>query len=598
MVVAAEAAPPPTGTEPSAPAARPDRFVTGALLLAAPILLLFPLRARLFGQPDMVDPYLHTAVIEHGRDLAQRFGVGDRQLTRAGFTVPGRLTNAAFGDLGGYYAWRYLLVLVAIVPAYLLFARLRGRPAGAVAVVAVIGSPVVVQAWSTDYPMSSAISYLIAGYCCLVMPADVRRHRIAWVGLGGAFLGLAVYSHVVALPLVAIAVLAWTAYTLALERGNALYELGALLVAAAVVSGGLSLLSSALFGAPDLWSPTWRAFSDLRSAQSVALYHSTNWRWILDAPHLLVPALVALMWSALALRRHNGFRAQERFFAALLASQVILSIYLQFFREQWVLEFHYYFSLLWPPVVLVATSTVCELSRALLRDLRWRRWLPAGLVIGIPLVLATLHIRVSFRFVVASVTIGLAIAGIAALARLDARGRSAAAVAGFLVVMYLVTVAQSPAKSPPRRGQAALPKPHYELVFGHPSTHERDLYLAASDLNDIVPAPSESGVPLLLWGPARWPQSLSVAAAQYGWLSNAVLGMPNLSPADVARIETVRPDVLVLLSTHETDLDRGVAALRTAFPDSKVVSSARLHHGGQALVARVVNTGLRAPHTH
>ncbi len=596
MVISAEPASTPTQTEPSAPAARPNHFVTGMLLLAAPILLFFPLRARLFGLPDMVDPYLHTAVIEHGRDLARRFGVGNRQLTRAGFTVPGRLTNAAFGDLGGYYAWRYLLVLVAIVPAYLLFARLRGRPAGAVAVVAIIASPVVVEAWSTDFPVSSAISYLIAGYCCLVMPAFGRR-RIAWVGAGGVFLGLAVYSHVVALPLVALALPAWVVYAVVRERGNAVYELGALLVAAALVSGGLSLLSGALFGAPNLWTPTWRALSDLRSVQSVALYHSTNWRWVLDEPQVAVPILVGLTWSALALRRENGFRAPERFLAAVLALQVVGSVYLQFFHEQWALEFYYYFSLLWPPVVLVAAATVCELGRVLLRDRRWWRWLPAGLVIGIPLVLATFHLRVSFGFVTACVAAGGTIALVTAVGRADARGRSAAAVGGFLLVMFLVTVAQSPAKSPPRRGQAALPKPHYELVFGHPSTHERDLYLAASDLSDIVPPPPESGVPLLLWGPTRWPPSLSVAAAQYGWLANAIVGMPNLSPADVARIEQVRPDVLVLLSTNETDLDGGVAALHTAFPASKVSASAQLHHGDQTLFARVVTTGLRATHT-
>ena len=183
-ITAAEAAPARAQTATPAPVAPRHRAVTGGLLLAAPLLLLWPLRTRLFGQADMVDPYLHTAVIEHGRDLAERFGVGDRQLTRAGFTVPGRLTNAALGDLGGYYAWRYILVLLAIVPAYLLFARLRGRPAGAVAVVAVIASPVVAQAWSTDYPMSSAISYLIAGYCCLVMPTDSRptSHRVGRCG--------------------------------------------------------------------------------------------------------------------------------------------------------------------------------------------------------------------------------------------------------------------------------------------------------------------------------------------------------------------------------------------------------------------------------
>ena len=88
---------------PSPPSDRAPSIVAAVLLLAAPILLFWPLRARLFGRADMVDPYLHSAVIEHGRDLVERFGSGDRQVSRAGFTVPGRLTNAVLGDLGGYY---------------------------------------------------------------------------------------------------------------------------------------------------------------------------------------------------------------------------------------------------------------------------------------------------------------------------------------------------------------------------------------------------------------------------------------------------------------------------------------------------------------
>jgi len=66
----------------------------------SPLLVVWPLRAQLWATTQMIDPYLHTALIQYGRDVLERFGADNRQFARAGFVVPGRLLNAAFGDIG------------------------------------------------------------------------------------------------------------------------------------------------------------------------------------------------------------------------------------------------------------------------------------------------------------------------------------------------------------------------------------------------------------------------------------------------------------------------------------------------------------------
>ena len=358
----------------------------------------------------------------------------------------------------------------------------------------------------------------------------------------------------------------------------------------------LSQLSGALFGAPNLWSPTWRAFSDLRSAQSVALYHSTNWRWILDAPHLLVPVLVGLMWSALVLRCNNGFLAAERFLASVLAFQLIASVYLQFFRDQWVLEFHYYFSLLWPPSSS-SRPRPCANSVGRCRETSgggdgsrpawsspFRRCWPRSTT-GLVRVRRRVDHRRSCdprhrcarspRF--ACTWRG----GRRRLPRRELpRHRCAIAL-----------------ESPPRRGQAGLLSRTTSWCSATRARPNAYSYLAASDLNDIVPPPAASGVPLLFWGPACWPQSLSVTAAEYGWLANAILGLPNLSPADVVGSTAYGP-------TSWCSCRRGNPTWTWCSPrcapssSCEGVSSARLHHGAATRSSRGSSRpGLRPPRT-
>ena len=88
-----------------------------------------------------------------------------------------------------------------------------------------------------------------------------------------------------------------------------------------------------------------------------------NLRWILDVPYLVVPMFVLLMWSVLGLRRKHGFTATEQFLASVLGLQLFVFVVLQFLSAAVVCSIlDYDFSLLWPAIVLVTISTVCELS--------------------------------------------------------------------------------------------------------------------------------------------------------------------------------------------------------------------------------------------
>src|SRR5205823_5386469 len=185
---------------------------------------------------------------------------------RLAFILPARVSYDLFGAVAGFFVWRYVLVLIAIVPAYLLLRRLYG--AGAVAVAAVLSSPVLIYAWGTDYPDSSAVSYLIAGTACLFMPVLGERQargRLGWLTLAGIAYTLAAHSQFISGPLVIVAVLAYLAMVARTDRRAALRAAAVLVGCAAVVTGVLSLISLIMWDRADILYPTWRAALHFRT---------------------------------------------------------------------------------------------------------------------------------------------------------------------------------------------------------------------------------------------------------------------------------------------------------------------------------------------
>ena len=118
---------------------------------------------------------------------------------------------------------------------------------------------------------------------------------------------------------------------------------------------------------------------------------------------------------------------------------------------------------------------------------------------------------------------------------------------------------------PKATGTGPAPKPHYELVFDTPAIRTRaSIWLRATSTTSFRLRHTRAchcSCGLAIWTPA-----ISIAAAQApgGWRTRASASLISRRPTIIACIENVRPDVLVLLSTRESDIADGVASIQRA----------------------------------
>jgi hypothetical protein len=358
-----------------------------ALVALSPAAVFFVLRVRAMTRPSVPDPGMHTIYIIDPRDVYMRYstvfpGERFREGARVGFLVPARLAYLVFGAVPGFFVVRYLLALVAIVPAYLLLRRLYGVAAGAVAVLVLLSSVVLITAWGTDYPDSAAVSYMAGALACLAMPS--RRHRRIWVVLGGALLTLAVWSHAASVPLVAATLVVYGLVLLFRRRRDLLRDGGLLLAAAVVTTGLLAVLSALEVGRANFISPTLASFSYLSSHQVTDHFHSKSWAWAHYRSYLLVLPAVVIAWGVTFARRLPDIPTPQLLVGAACGAQVAVAAYLQFFGDFESLEYRYFSSILWGSVCLTFAVTLCELARPLFAGLA-TRFLPAAVVLAVPL---------------------------------------------------------------------------------------------------------------------------------------------------------------------------------------------------------------------
>ena len=355
------------------------RLAEGAAVVISPIVSFFVFRLRAMSSAGGVpDPGLHTSYIWDPRDVFLRYvprlldralqaRLGPpaaylRQGSRASFLVPARLAYLGFGAVPGFFVFRYVLALVATVPAYLLLKRLYGPGAGALAVVVIMSAPVIVTAWGTDFPDSAEVSYLIGGFACLVMPAAARRSRVGWTAAGGLLLALSVWALPSSAILIGASVGAWSVVRLKHDRRWLAPDLAVLGAVVIVVTAVVALASWAIIGPVDMVTTTVRSLEFLDNPAQVLLWHSASWRWAAHDSYLLVLPAVATAWSAVFFRRGRPLPPAVLTIGAGSIAQLVVAAYAQFFNHLEILENHFFSSALWAESTLTLVLVVAELT--------------------------------------------------------------------------------------------------------------------------------------------------------------------------------------------------------------------------------------------
>jgi hypothetical protein len=538
-------------------------------LLLAPIGIFLGLRVRPMTEPGTIDPYFYTAYLQNGPELIARFGTKVTYFwARVGFILPARLSWWLFGSVPGFFAFRYVLALVAVVPAYLLFRRLGGLVYAWIAVAVLLTSPVILTAWATDYPDSSADSYLVAGIACLAIPLVSARPRLGWIAAAGVLFVLAFASQPVTALSVAAAGIAYLVAFGRIRSRRLVVEAGVMAASAVAAAATLAVASAVWLGAANYLSPTLAALRLVHQADKIAIFHSTTWKWMLYDGYLLVPPALCIAWLVLvAMARRDPSRTvcdpQRKILAERIELFLVLTVALaftvhalgQFAGGSWTMELYLYTSPLFASSGLLLAATPAR-ARALVGGLA------VAAVILVPALIRPARPQLQFELPVSALLLGFLALFAVVAARLSRIPAGAVAAVGVVVgLTYLITTL-SPIDKPLFQGQAAYLTPDYGTTLFGDGQRPLDEYTVATQLMTIVPPARERPGRLMLWWGPRPTEAVNRAAAQYLWLLDSLpMTLPVLDDSGAASLRANRCRWLVLLSDTGDEFPPAVNAL-------------------------------------
>jgi hypothetical protein len=507
------------------------RICVEALLVAvAPAAAFFGLRLTLMAPPDLNDPAMHTTFIIDPHDIFLRYAAVFqpterlREGARVGFLVPGRISYLLFGGVPGFVVFRYVLALIAVVPAYLLLRRLYSRLAGVIGVIVILSCPVIILAWGTDFPDSAAVSYLIGGLACLAMPS--ARYRIGWLIGAAVLLTSAVWALASSAPLVLATVVAYWLVRRKRDRQRLWRDLSVLVGVAVGVTGLLVIASGLLIGPWDYILTTIQSLIYLSQPAQTLVNHSRSPLWAPYITYLLVPPAVGLACYAAfggrlkdvlagdpfarISRRLGSIPTAQLFISVAFAFQIVIYSVLQFIGSTQVLEVHYFSSLLWAPALLTLAITIAELGAPILEHVRYR-WLIPVMLVAVPLVFEISPKVPQFGWMPVGLLIVVAIVLLAWVARREAaahdlvRSRIMVGAAITAIVAGLLVLTVTPTQHKHERGTVVDTFPDYaytlggnDPAWGSDSTWV-NLYAVTTQMQTFVGPATYSGEQLLMW---------------------------------------------------------------------------------------------------
>ena len=345
-------------------------------------------------------------------------------------------------------------------------------------------------------------------------------------------------------------------------------------------------------------SPTLQSERFLSRPSQEALWHSTNWHWLLYDPYLLVPPAVLVAFVLVFARRYRRIADTQLFLGACGLFEFLTAAYFQFIGKVQLVENHYFSSLLWAIVVVLLAFVVSEIAKDIVESEPFTQRFASGSATTASLVRTAVR---SIPFlVVVGVALGyeadrkvppmklspwgLAIAAIAVLVvaiwrvslgwdpseggDLAPRGIRHAVTAfallvGLLGADLLLTVA--PTEHPPPLVHVVDdPIPTYPMALGGSATRSVDEYQVITELPAFVGHPTYKGEQLLMWWPWRQLGPLLSPIGIFHADFDSVHGaFPILTIAGLYTINHRRPAQILLM-----DLRGG--GFRTAFRQLKL----------------------------
>jgi hypothetical protein len=571
-------------------------------VLASPAVGFFVLHLRPMAPTVLPDPAMHTSYIIDPRDIFMRYSAAYapaarlRESARVGFLIPARLDFLAFGAVPGFFVTRYLFALVAVVPTYLLLRRLYCRSAGVIGILVILSCPVVITAWGTDYPDSAVVSYLIGALACLAMPCADRLRRM-WFVLGSVLLTMAVWSHSEAIPLVIVTVLAYLIVRIMRARSHFVSDIALMAGVAIVVTGLLSVASGLELGQLNFMSQTWHAYEYLNTPAQKANWHTKGWSWATYLPYLLVPPAVVAAWFVVFARRLRSIPTPTLLIGLVCLSQVLVYGWLQFDGSVQTLEQHYFSSALWGSVCLTLALILSEVAKPYFKcGSGVTPWLPAALVLAVPLVYEASPREPSYTWWSIGVVLAIALVAGGLLARLVARASSSrvtilssAAVAVVVIVACALYLTAVPGLRDPYLNQVGKDTPPaYSSALGGGAGDLIDVYRIAAELPAFVGNATYKNEQLLMWWPkSQIPTLGNVVGIYHDGYNSLPSAPPQLTIQGAAMLETRRPPELLLLNTSYAGPQRSLEAL--ASYDPVLMRHTVLHSGNTSVYVWLIN---------